>query len=67
MELLATSSFTANQKQIISMRIESKTYTQNKTAMNIATELNTRPKQISKCLQRSALGYAWDYEQSGGR
>ena len=48
------------------MRIEGKTYTQIETAMNIATGYNTRPKQISKCLTRSALGYAWDYEQSGG-
>ena len=66
MEFLATECFSENQKKIIELRKEGKTYSQIITAMNIATGFNTTPKNISTCLTRSALGYCWDYEQPGG-
>ena len=66
MEFLAISSFSDNQKKIISLRAEGKTYQEVIQAMNTSTGLNTGPKHISTCLTRSALGYSWDYSQTGG-
>ena len=58
--------FTTNQKKIIDYRKQGLSYTAIIAKMNLATGLNTTPKNISMCLTRSALGYEWDYGCSSG-
>ena len=64
MEFLAAEEFSDNQKLIIQLRHEGKTYNQIIEILNRKTGNNTTPKNISTCLTRSALGFKWNYVES---
>lgn len=66
MQYLATEDFSDNQKRIISLRADSKTYNEIISTMQIHTGLSVYPRHISTCLQRSALGYHWDFGTENG-
>ena len=66
MEYLCLNSFSNNQKAIIDLRAEGKTYNEIIDTMKNANNVNITPKNISKCLQLSSMGYYWDLHMQPG-
>ena len=66
MEFLPFDDFSGNQREIIELRAEKKTYNEIMTLISRKTGLNVYPRHISLCLERSALGYKWDFGMQSG-
>lgn len=66
MQHLTRELFSENQLRIIDLRAQGKTYQQIIQDLNIHTGNNVFPKQIVKCLLRSAMGYHWDFGEHPG-
>ena len=66
MQYVPSDYFSENQKQIIQLRAEGKTYSQIEQTMSIRTGRAVYSHNISLCLTRSALGYSWDFGTESG-
>ena len=67
MEYLCTESFSDNQKLVIELRGQGKTYNQIIAHFKDEKNLNITHKKISKCLTRSSMGYFWEIKMQKGK
>lgn len=66
MEYLCVDSFSDNQKAIINLKAEGKTYKEISETMKAQKNLNIFAPNISKCLKLSSMGYLWDLHMKPG-